>query len=226
MVGLRALRTRLSRNHKIRRAQSLVEFTIMLPILLIMLSGVIEAGIALNVYLDLIDTAREVSRHVADFNPFIGDSVDRNEAFYNEAISLANAQLQQAGQIQLDPATDNLVVSVFRIDGATVDPAERYPASYNEGGCTKGGEIGWTAYCNIRKSKIGTTSCGAAPSCILMSSLLGDLVDIPPDTGVVAVEIYYDYDMTLKLPWITAFIEPPITLHAYSFMPNSAAEPD
>ena len=58
-----------------------------------------------------------------------------------------------------------------------------------------------------------------------MAELLGNLADIPPDTGIVAVEIYYDYHMTLGLPWITAFLPDPITLHAYSFMPNSAAEP-
>ena len=58
-VGFRALRARLTRNPKIRKGQSLVEFTIMLPVLLIMLSGLVEAGIALNVYLDLIDTTRE-----------------------------------------------------------------------------------------------------------------------------------------------------------------------
>ena len=37
------------------RGQSLVEFTILLPVLLIMISGLIEFGFMLNYYLDLIE---------------------------------------------------------------------------------------------------------------------------------------------------------------------------
>jgi hypothetical protein len=224
-VGLSALRARISHNSKKSRAQSLVEFTIMLPVLLIMLSGLVEAGIALNVYLDLIDSAREVARNVADFNPFNDETLSRNASFYDQAKNVADYTLIQAGQIQLDPARDNLIVSVFRATGSSVAPSERYPLSFMEDGCTKGGEIGWIAFCNSHESKIGTTDCGLKPDCLIMADLLGDLVDMPPDTGIVAVELYFDYHMTLGLPWITAFLPDPITLHAYSFMPNSAAEP-
>ncbi len=224
-VGLRALRARLSANQKIRRAQSLVEYTIILPVLLIMLSGLVEAGIALNVYLDLIDSAREVARNIADFDPFNDETLSRNVSFYDQAKNVADYTLGQAGQIQLDPASDNLIVSVFRVSGSTVTPSDRYPVSFTEGGCPKGGEIGWIAFCNSHESKIGTTGCGTKPDCFVMADLLGDLVDVPPDTGIVAVEIYYDYHMKLGLPWVRAFLPDPITLHAYSFMPNSAAEP-
>ncbi len=224
-VGLRAFSARLTRSQKIRKGQSLVEFTLILPVLLIMISGLVEAGIALNVYLDLIDSAREVARNVADFDPFNDETLSRNVSFYDQAKNVADYTLNKGGQIQLDPANDNLVVSVFRANGSTVTASERYPVSFNEGGCTKGGEIGWIAFCNSHESKIGTTECGSKPSCIIMADLLGDLADVPPDTGIVAVEIYYDYHMTLGLPWITAFIPDPLTLHAYSFMPNSAAEP-
>ena len=54
-----------------------------------------------------------------------------------------------------------------------------------------------------------------------------------PNSGFILVEIYYDYNMILGLPWITAFLSEdppgsgkyPITLHAYSFMPNRNVEP-
>ncbi|MEE8567469.1 MAG: hypothetical protein V3S81_02585, partial [Anaerolineales bacterium] len=46
-----------------------------------------------------------------------------------------------------------------------------------------------------------------------------------PNAGIVLVEIYFDYHMVLGLPWITAFVPDGITLHAYSMMPNTAAEP-
>jgi hypothetical protein len=237
-VGLGALRARLSRNSRKRKGQSLVEFTIMLPILLVMISGLVEAGIALNTYLDLIDSAREVARNLSDFDPFIDDNpLSPNVSFYEVAQDVAEYTLWKSGKIQLDPADparDNLIVSVFRVTGSTITASERYPrnptafeaADDKEIGCqTAGGdELGWLLYCNLSESKIGTTEC-AKPGCIVMAELLGNLADIPPDTGIVAVEIYYDYHMTLGLPWITAFLPDPITLHAYSFMPNSAAEP-
>ena len=224
-VGLGALRARISHNSKKSRGQSLVEFILVLPVLLIMLSGLVEATIALNVYLDLIDSAREVARNVADFDPFNDETLSRNTSFYDQAKNVADYTLSQAGQIQLDPASDNVVVSVFRVTGSTVDPAERYPYLDDSEGCWKGREIGWRAFCNTHESKIGTIECGTKPSCIIMADLLGDLVDVPPDTGIVAVEIYYDYHMTLGLPWVKAFLPDPFTLHAYSFMPNSSAEP-
>jgi Flp pilus assembly protein TadG len=46
------------RTRRGREGQSLVEFTIMLPILLILMSGLIEFGFLLNSYLDVIDAAR------------------------------------------------------------------------------------------------------------------------------------------------------------------------
>ena len=103
-VGLRAARTRLSSNRQIRRGQSLVEFTLVLPVLLIMLSGLVEAAIALNVYLDVIDSAREVARHVADFDPFNPNSTNINQSFYDEALRVSNLTLEMADQIQLDRA--------------------------------------------------------------------------------------------------------------------------
>ncbi|MCI0807190.1 MAG: pilus assembly protein, partial [Chloroflexi bacterium] len=50
VVGLRAFRARFSRNPAIRKGQSLVEITIMLPVLLLMLSGLVEFGFLLNTY--------------------------------------------------------------------------------------------------------------------------------------------------------------------------------
>jgi hypothetical protein len=41
----------------------------------------------------------------------------------------------------------------------------------------------------------------------------------------VLVEIYFDYDQVLGLPWITAFVPNPVHLHAYTIMPNANVEP-
>ncbi len=208
-----------------RRGQSLVEFTVLLPVLLIMLSGLIEFGFMLNYYLDLIDAAREVARFAAGDDPIhdINGNFEPRAwvtpepyGFYDRAWALTQQSLAQAGQIALDPATDDLVVSVFSVSGGTVTARFPPPFTYSDPitgkTCTSGGEDGWRKFCN-RKSSFTTSEINA-----LLDSMA-------PNTGLVLVEIYYDYHMVLSLPWITAFVEDPVTLYAYSIMPNTASEP-
>jgi hypothetical protein len=46
-----------------------------------------------------------------------------------------------------------------------------------------------------------------------------------PGSGVLVVEIYYNYPQILKLPVFSQIIPDPIPVYTYSVMPNSAAEP-
>jgi hypothetical protein len=46
-----------------------------------------------------------------------------------------------------------------------------------------------------------------------------------PNSGFVLIELYYEYEMVLGLPWIRAFVPDPVILHAYSIMPNTNVEP-
>lgn len=207
--------------------QSLVEFVLLLPVLLIMISGLIEFGFMLNFYLDLIDTAREVARLAADDDPVHNDvgnfeaspliTAEPHDFYYERMPNATNDLLNRAGQISLDQANgDDLVVSVFATSAGTVTgrypPAYTEPGGYPYPGCAQGGENGWRWHCN-QASKFSTTD------------IEGRLDSTAPDTGLVLVEIYYHYEMALALPWITAFVPNPVQLHAYSIMPNSSATP-
>jgi hypothetical protein len=192
-----------------------------------MISGLIEFGFALNVYLDLIDTAREVARFLADDDPV--HDVNGNvwvipqapngdpepKGFYDRGWSLAWLVLTQAGQVVLDPTSDDFIISIFAVDNGAI--VNRFPPPYIDSvtGCSQGGENGWRFHCRkvsgLTQADI-QTRINATPS-------------IPPDTGVVAVEVYHDFHMVMALPWITLFVPDPITLHAYSIMPNRAATP-
>ena len=136
-VGLRAAGARISHNRKFRRGQSLVEFTLMLPVLLIMLSGVIEAGFMLNSYLDVIDAARETARFAANDDPIRADldgsPLYPNPNFYARVFSLAKESLKSgsdgridwdpvpAPPLPCDPVTGDVVVSSFAVLGSAVD---------------------------------------------------------------------------------------------------------
>lgn len=216
-IDLRAFRARLSRNLTSRKGQSFVELTILMPLLMLMISGLIEMGFMLNYYLDVIDAARETARFAANDDPIRADSdgspLYPNPNFYLRAHSLAIESLKSSsdGRIDWDPSpappfpcdpvNGDVVVSAFSVLGSGVD--ERFP-------------IGAPA---------GQSMCGNYSSQFTYAK--GDPIYTAAaiNSGLVVVEIYYEYNHVLGLPWIKAFVPDPITLYAYSFMPNVNVEP-
>jgi Flp pilus assembly protein TadG len=187
--------------------QSIVEFAVLLPLLVMMLSGLIEFGFMLNYYLDLIDAAREAARFAASDDPLHNDATgvyqDPNPGFYLRAqtVTLQSLTIGSGGQITLNPATDDVVISAFSVLAGAVD--KRFPVGTGE-----------VALYNNKTSELDTAAD------------INPALDInAPNTGMVAVEIFYDYHMVLGLPWIRAFVPDPVTLYAYSIMPNVNAEP-
>jgi hypothetical protein len=214
-----------------RRGQSLVEFAILLPLVLIMLSGLIEFGFLLNEYLDLIDAAREVARFAADEDPIRDDAGNFDAspgydpcagdpppaanpgAFYGRVWTNTDRALDMGGQISLDPFEDDVVVSLFSVNFGTV--SQRYPLNIG----STGGEAGWQRWCND-SSKFTTAEVQT-----VVTDTIAKNGTITPNTGVVLVEIFYDYHMIMGLPWISAFVPDPVPLHVYAVMPNAAMEP-
>jgi len=211
---------------RLLRGQSLVEFTVMLPVLLIMLSGLVEYGILLNYYLDIIDAARDAARFAADGDPLaLGDEFF--EFVQNETIhSLLKAS---DGRIFwpespdetdcLDDVDGDIVISTFSVLSDPLMCAAKGEAApcvdkwfTGSGG---GGENG-NSMCGAYSSTPDLKQAG------LNEMLKGGGI---PNAGFVIVEIYYEYEQVLGLPWIKAFAADPIVLHAYSLMPNVHVEP-
>ena len=206
------------------RGQSLVEFTVLLPVLLIMISGLIEFGIMLNYYLDVIDAAREAARFASDADPIRDPNppyayLDPNPAFYTNIQTLAMQSLKAAsdnridwpqmqtmyGATWCDHVRGDIVISAFGIRKASPPVVDkRFPVGMGENG---------VSMCNHYTSKITS------------ATIASRLDPVAPTSGLVLVEIFFDYDQVLALPWITAFVPDPIRLHAFTIMPNSAVEP-
>jgi Flp pilus assembly protein TadG len=211
------LRWRVKSNRKKSRGQSIVEFMVLLPILLMMLSGLIEFGFMLNYYLDVIDAAREAARFAANDDPVHNDATgayqDPNCQFYlrTQTVAEQSLNLGSGGQITLNPSSDDIIISAYSVLGTNVD--NRYPV--NTSGCPGlnilAGEV--SRYANH------TTGLDTA------GDIEAKLNSTAPNTGMVSVEIYYNYHMVLGLPWIRAFVPDPVTLWAYSIMPNVNVEP-
>jgi hypothetical protein len=101
---------------------------------------------------------------------------------------------------------NDIVISAFGIRNNAGSPVvdRRFPAGYGENGIS---------LCNNRVSEFTSAEIQAR------------LDPVAPTSGLVMVEIFYDYHMVLALPWITAFVPNPIPLHAYTIMPNANVEP-
>jgi len=188
------------------KAQSLVEIAITFPLIIMILSGLIEFGFMLNYYLSLVDATREAARTFSNFDPFNEDGSD-NLTFYQSAASMVIDSLQPKSaadtsrKIVFSSDDDDIIISVFSVAGP--GSVNRYPTS-------TGGEFRWF---NNDASDFTTAD-------ISSRLLLG-----APNTGIILVEIFYDYHHVVGLPWVRVFLSDPVTLHAYTMMPISAAEP-
>lgn len=205
-----------------KKGQSLIELTLVLTILLTLLTGMVEFGNLLNQYITVVDAAREGARFASNDDPFIR-AVTADCAtpfclranFFTNVDEIIEGSLLPNGNrapnakgalspIRLNPANgDDVIISVFSIYNGV---ATRFPAD----------EDGWSYY--EYKGLTGQASSFST------SELESRLDSTAPDTGMVVVEIYYNYDQILKL-WGFIGVPDPIRVHAYSIMPLSAAEP-
>jgi hypothetical protein len=187
------------------KGQSFIELALVLTLILLLLSGVIEFGALLNQYINVVDGAREGARWGAGGDdPFIRTSLPFTDSatYYTNIDRIIEGDTPGGGAlapIALNPAEhDDVVISVFSISGTQVKrfPNGTYWRKHNQ------------QVSNFSNAQIQARLDGTAP-----------------DTGMVLVEIFYHYRQILRMPWFTAFVPDPITVHTYSMMPVSAAEP-
>ncbi len=187
------------------KAQSLAEFAIALPVLFLLLSGVVEFGFALNYYLSLLDATRESARFYSNGDPFNADGTD-NIDFYSATAAMARASLDPlvvnpsyvGRRIELDSAADDVIVTVYAKSSTGV-------VSYPTAGP-------YQMY-------------GNATTMFTASEIESRFASGSPNAGILVVEVHYNYNQVMKLPWLTPFVPDPFVLTAYTMMPISAAEP-
>lgn len=194
--------------------QSLVELAIALPFLIIIFSGLVEFGFMLNYYISLVDATRETARYFSNYDPFSAGT-DNFATFYNYIPGYLKGKLEpdpslgpggdSTRDITLDPAHDNIIVSVFSICRGHV--VARYPTA-----TSTPGEFRWMTTDDVSRFD--------------NARIESRLVSNAPETGVLVIEVFYDYHYVLGIPPIPQILGDKITLYSYTIMPLSAAEPD
>ena len=227
------------RSRRKNSGQSFVELAIVLPLLLFLLIAFVEVGAIIYNYLSLMDVVREAARFAADRDPEIlnGDmssyplsacADDALHYYLDTACVIIGTNFNQ--DIELDPATDDVAISIFTIAGNNV--ADRKPndadgvwSLYSDNwtkNCDgslnsltpffpQGVGDGWVAY------TIPTVGVGTPTPNIPAGGL--------SDKGIVLVEVYYCHHQLLNLPLISDIIPNPVPLHAFAVMPAPKAAP-
>jgi hypothetical protein len=219
--------------------QSFVELAIVLPLLLFLMIAFVEVGAIIYNYLSLLDVVREAARFAADRDPEIltGDmsslplsacADDALHYYLDTACVVIGTNFNQ--DIQLNPATDDLTISIFTIDNDTV--VDRKP---NDGdGVWSLYSDNWTKNCDgtldsttpFFPQGVGDSWVAYTPPTVGAGT---PTPDVPAgglsDKGIVLVEIYYCHHQLLNLPLIADLIPNPIPLHAFAVMPAPKAAP-
>jgi hypothetical protein len=206
---IQLMKSRHARPRRKTRAQSMVEFAITLPVLLLLFTGLVEFGFALNFYLSLMDATREAARYSANWDPFERDAVTNarigdNMDFYSEAATMVVVNLDpkvaraeyEGRRIILDPARDDVLVSVFEWTKAG-GLVQRYPTAGI-----------------YRLYHHGTSR-------FTETEIANRFQSDAPNAGLVLVEVHYNYNEVLALPFLEEYV-PDIILRAYTIMPLSA----
>jgi hypothetical protein len=224
------------------RGQSFVELALVLPLLLFLLIAFVEIGAVIYNYLSLLDVAREAARFAADRDPEVlnGDmsnypiSACEDDALHyylDTACVVIGTNFNQ--DITLDPATDDIAISIFTIDNNFVvdrkpNDADKVWSLYTDN---------WTKYCDgtFKSNTPFFPQLAGDPWVTLATPTLGPGTPAPgpgtvypsgpTDKGMVLVEIYFCHEQLLNLPLLSDLLPNPIPLHAFAVMPAPQAAP-
>jgi hypothetical protein len=204
--------------------QSFIELLLLFPVLMILLSGVVEYGYMLNEYINLVDAAREGARfgsnadpyirkvttdcpvpNCVDLNFFIGIDQIVEGVNYQDTLIRIPTEFGALAPVRLNPdAGDDVVISFFSVlDGVPTREPNVEGWSYYE----------YLGYANHQVSRFTT------------AEIQSRLLDAAPNSGILIIEIFYHYDQVLKI-WTVAGIPETIDVYGYSIMPLNAAEPE
>ncbi len=234
-----------------------MELALIIPILLLILLGMVEVAFFMGRYLDVLDLTRESARFAASRAPYLNNGADPRPAsadyncstpgnfdFYYDTACIfsppTTPDCEAASDpfcngfnsfIDLNPATDDVVITVFTIENVggvqsvqqTWPAPDGYWALSNLDTATNTYTSGTDNFKqNCDGDAVRTTPLYTAT---YVDSKLATSSSSTPKKGYVAVEFYYCYEQVLGIPIISDIIPNPIQIHAYTFMPLPAAQP-
>ncbi len=204
-----------------KHGQSFVELALVLLILALMLAGVVEFGYLLNSYLKVQDGAREGARFMNSSVAFDNTTGVSYEDFYTKTAIETMRVMSPVVLNDKGYRGDDIIISVFSVAGSSI---VRWPDGYVNGWslCDHNSEPIFQVDLDLDTDN--WSSCTPRLSHFTTDQILA-LSGVAPASGILLVEVYYNYPQILKLPVFEQVIPDPILVYTYSVMPLSSAEP-
>jgi hypothetical protein len=233
---------------KLYRGQSLVEIALMAPLLMLLVTGIVEMGFIFSNFLAASDAARNSARFSSNSDYTNRDSIPTclgagaTTDFYRQTACLTVEELKEESPtitLCLDDTTytdnhcprswdlkDDIIVSVFSVDREGRLPAAYEVKRFPNESPDDVGEMGWSYGVDLAGGDQSDPRSGmhiSHHSTADVRALMEDAVAL--NTGFVLVEVNYNCYQLLALPWFTVFVPDPVTMNLYSIWPQTSAEP-
>jgi hypothetical protein len=201
-----------------KEGQSMVEFGLVLPLLLLLVASMVEFGFLMNHYLAVLDSTRNASRFSSDSLYNLRDGNTNcdptagpvTQDFYLQTACIVIQELSQERPtitIDVSNGDDILVSSIAITGGASPAVSGWFPVA---------GGWSYAAAMSGSRNQVSRFT-NANINAMLRANT--------PNTGFVIVELFHHYNQRLRLPWITAFLPDPVLFYSSSVMPLVSAEP-
>lgn len=216
----------ISHPHESRwtRGQSIVELTLLLPILFLLLAGLVEIGFMFFSYMNALDLTREAARFAStrDYrvqdppNPASPESACEDDTlnfYFDAACFFVDPEINPTLPIS-ETEYGDVTISVFSVTGGVV--SDRWPED---------GDGVWSLYNDNWKKDCEGNTVLSEPYFTNAEIQSKFVADAPANRGLVLVEVFYCYDQVFDLPGLTMIIPDPFRIHAYTIMPAPEAIP-
>jgi TadE-like protein len=220
-----------------QKAQSFVELTLILPVLLLIFLGLTEAVIFMGRYLDILDLTREAARFASVRDPFAPAGAKDCDAgaafdFYWDTACIFSPPANSItctdpnfcnglnSVATLDPAKDDVVVTIFTVNNNHVTnvwpSSSGWALSDNDNDPLH--DANWTKDCQGHQIISSPHFTASTVESALQSGSM-------PNKGFVAIEFYYCYHQVLHIPFASLFVADPVRINAYTLMSLPAGAP-
>jgi hypothetical protein len=228
--------------------QAFVELALLIPILLIMLTGMVEIAFVMYQYMTAVDLTREAARFasIRDYNITLLDNYDTSGAFYVMTTTVTGmvGWFDPRGSTNIvTPCMDKSLHYFYDAACFFTDPSLNPSINFR---ADKYDDVVITVFTvsgnlvsdrhpsspgyfslnnnNWQKDCDGnvTTTTPYFSNAYIESQFLANA---PTDKGLVAVELYVCNHLILDLPIVSQFLPNPYRLHVYTVMPAPEALP-
>jgi hypothetical protein len=231
--------------------QSLLEFAILVPLLVLFVLGAAEVTLFIGTYINVVDLTREAARFASvkdntqvpsggGYTPNCSniDPLKQNGFYYDTACifspikgstSCTDANFCNGfnSTVFFKPDQDDILISGFTVAGNTV--TAHYPSDADGFPWAWSNHDADTTHNNNWKRSCDGTNANETPnpyfSDAKMNAYMTTAASQVTAKGFVVVEAYYCYHQVMTVPLVGLLFPDPMKLHVYTIMPLPFADP-